>query len=248
MTINITLKLNINFWHHETNKKKYPTWGEMLISHPKKTREIKKNINGKKNKVKNNLNTDLYVRLWTSGRELWLWHMIQTRVWMCGVCSATSGRDLSTISDVFIWHDWFLLGFLSQSSPLVSLSPLKAAGPWPLQHWPSKPSPIQLEAHGGTALFPPTGNIPFSRRDNFIHLVHHCIQLNTETMQTLEWIELACVHVLRTGKKEEVWCLNFFILTEKVHALLRFGKTRILRFIWVRELMGWSVTREEDEV
>lgn len=37
--------------------------------------------------------------------------------------------------------------------------------------------------------------------------MHHCIQLNAETMQTLEWIELACVHVLSTGKKGRCYVL-----------------------------------------
>lgn len=106
------------------------------------------NQNKLKPKTKNQ-NKGLYVRLLTSGMRLWLWHMIQTRVWMCDVCSATSGRDLSTSNLGCLYLTRLvLLGFLSQSSPLVSLSPLKAAGAWPLQHWPSKLSSFQLRRMG----------------------------------------------------------------------------------------------------
>lgn len=105
---------------------------------------------------------------------------------LCEARSATSAeRGLSASNDVFIWRHRFsfvfLLGLASQSSPSVSLSPLKADGPWPLQRRPSKPSSFQPRRWREPPLFPPTGNIPFSCRDNFIHLVRHCIQLNAES-------------------------------------------------------------------
>lgn len=91
---------------------------------------------------------------------------------------------------------FFLLGLASQFSPPVSLSPLKAAGPWPLQRRPSKPSSFQPRRRREPPLFPPTGNIPFSRGDNFIHLVRHCIQLNAESYgdTRVNWASVrACV-------------------------------------------------------
>lgn len=45
---------------------------------------------------------------------------------------------------------------------------------------------FSAQAHREPPRSPPTSNISFSCRDNFIHLVHHCIQLNAETMLTLE--------------------------------------------------------------
>lgn len=117
-------------------------------------------------------------------------------------CSATLGLDLSTSNLRCLYLTW--LGFVRLLAPEqpagVPLTPKSSQGPWPRQHRLSKPSSFQLRRIRGTSLFPPTINIPFSRRDNFIHLVHHCIQLKAGTMQTLDWIELACSHVLKTGK------------------------------------------------
>ena len=105
----------------------------------------------KTKKQKKQKNKDLCMKHFTSDMGLRLGHMIQTRAqFECVECvqQLREGICQSPIWDVFIWHDCFLLGFLSQSSPLVSLSPLKAAGPWPLQHWPSKPSSFQLRRRG----------------------------------------------------------------------------------------------------
>lgn len=81
----------------------------------------------------------------------------------------------------------FLCGiFLGLSSPLVSLSPDQAAGAWPLS---SAPSNGALFRHSPSSS---TRNIPFTSRDNFIHLVHHCIQLNEENYvdTLLNWISM----------------------------------------------------------
>lgn len=128
--------------------------------------------------------------------------------------------DLSTSSDVFIWRHWFsffflffLLGLASQSSPPVSLSPLKAAGPWPLQRRPSKPSSFQPRRQKEPPLFPPTGNIPFSRGDNFIHLVRHCIQLNAESYgdTRVNWASVRACVCWETGR---CYVSIFSVLTE----------------------------------
>lgn len=76
--------------------------------------------------------------------------------------------------------------FLGLSSPLVSLSPDQAAGAWPLSFAPSNGALFRLSPS------PPTRNIPFTSRDNFIHLVHHCIQLNEENYvdTQLNWISM----------------------------------------------------------
>lgn len=142
--------------------------------------------------------------------------MIQTRAgfWMCKVCSATWGRDLSTSKSGMSLFD--TIGFVGFSwvSPTRwgPLSPLKAAGPWPLQRRPAEL--FSAPALRDPPLVPPTSTIPFSCRDNFIHPVHHCIQLNAETMLTLEWIELACVHVLTPANKGRCDVFIFSISTE----------------------------------
>lgn len=74
----------------------------------------------------------------------------QSGLWMCEVCSATWGRDLSTSkSGMSLFDTIGFVGF-SRVSPTRRgpLSPLKAAGPWPLQRWPSKPSSFQLRLPG----------------------------------------------------------------------------------------------------
>lgn len=123
--------------------------------------------------------------------------------------------------DVFIWHDWFC--WVSRVSPTrwCPLSPLKAAGALTLAALALKAELFSAQGLEEPPPFRPTSNIPFSCRDNFIHLVHHCIQLNAETMLTLECIELACVHVLTTGTEGEALCLNFFILTEMCGFILK---------------------------
>lgn len=141
----------------------------------------------------------------------------QDRLSMCEACSATLGRNLST-SNLGCLHltRLVLWGSLSRSSPPVSLSPLKAAGALTPALWPSKRGFLSapLAVQGTSPLLPPTSNIPFSGRDNFIHLVHHCIQLNAESMRTLECIERACVRVFGQERGGEALCLNFCILTE----------------------------------
>lgn len=114
-----------------------------------------------------------------------VWHSLW-EMWLFSNSFCT--RSLSW--HVFIWQDFvfsFLCGvFSGLSSPLVSLSPDQAAGAWPLS---SAPSNRALFRHSPSSS---TRNIPFTSRDNFIHLVHHCIQLNEENYvdTLLNWISM----------------------------------------------------------
>lgn len=118
------------------------------------------------------------------------------------------------IWDVFIWHDWFCWVFSSQSNPPGSPFTPKSSWALTLAALALKGELFSALAPRDPPLVPPTSTIPFSCRDNFIHPVHHCIQLNAETMPTLEWIELACVHVLTKAKKGRCDVFIFTILTE----------------------------------
>lgn len=117
------------------------------------------------------------------------------------------------IWDVFIWHHWFCWVFSSQSNPPGSPFTPKSSWALTLAALALKAELFSAAAPGDPPLVPPTSTIPFSCRDNFIHPVHHCIQLNAETMPTLEWIELACVHVLTKAKKGRCDVFIFPILT-----------------------------------
>lgn len=123
----------------------------------------------------------------------------------------------------------------------------------PKSSWALTPAALALKAElfSAPAYRDPPCSLPpaTSHSAAEITLFILCIIVSSwmqKTMQTLEWIELACVHVLRTGKKGRCYVL-ISAFWQKMHAWLHFETPPSAFFVPLRVLAVY-LKFEEDGV